>query len=78
MESDQQLDEVIKSVDTGAGTLDELRYLLQTMRPQEIANLLESTPPKVRQVVWDLAGRRYAGAGAAIPRRRRAHNFWNR
>lgn len=54
MEFGQQLDEVIKSVDTGAGTLDELRYLLQTMRPQEIANLLESTPHKVRQVVWEL------------------------
>jgi magnesium transporter len=52
MEFRQQLDEVIKSV--GTGTLDELRYLLQTLRAQEISNLLESTPRKVRQVVWEL------------------------
>jgi magnesium transporter len=52
MDFRQQLDEVIKSV--GTGTLDELRYLLESMRPQDIAHLLESTPHKVRQVVWKL------------------------
>jgi magnesium transporter len=52
MDFQQQLDEVIKSV--GTGTLDELRYLLETLYPHEIANLLESTPPRVRRVVWEL------------------------
>ena len=47
-----RLDEVIESF--GAGSLDETRYLLESLRPQEIANLLTSTPPKVRWVLWEL------------------------
>ncbi len=52
MEFRQQLDEVIKSV--GEGTVGELRYLLESLQPQDVANLLESTPHKVRHVVWGL------------------------
>ncbi len=47
-----QLAEVVRSVDDG--TLAEMRVLLESMRPQEIADLLESTPTRVRQVVWEL------------------------
>jgi len=47
-----RLNEVIESF--GAGTLEETRYLLESLRPQEIANLLTSTPPKVRVVLWEL------------------------
>ena len=38
----------------GAGSLDETRFLLASMRPPEIAVLLESTPLKVRRVLWEL------------------------
>ncbi|MEQ8857324.1 MAG: magnesium transporter [Pseudomonadales bacterium] len=47
-----QLDEVIASF--GSGSLEETRYLLESLRPQEIANVLTSTPPKVRWVLWEL------------------------
>ncbi len=47
-----QLDEVIRSVDEG--TLAEMRVQLESMRPQEVADLLESTPLRVRKVVWDI------------------------
>jgi magnesium transporter len=46
------IDDAIESVD--AGRLDATRLLLESMRPQEIANLLESVPPRERRVVWDL------------------------
>ena len=52
MEFQKQLSEVIRSFD--AGTWDEMRFLLAALKPQEIANLLESTPRKVRSVVWEL------------------------
>lgn len=35
-------------------TAAETRVLLESMRPVEIATLLESTPPKLRRVIWDL------------------------
>lgn len=47
-----QLNEVIRSY--GSGSLDEARFLLASLRPPEIANLLESTPPKMRRVLWEL------------------------
>ncbi len=47
-----RLDEVIESF--GSGTLEETRYLLESLRPQEIANVLTSTPPKMRWVLWEL------------------------
>lgn len=48
----EQLSEVIESVANGISA--ETRYLLASLRPQEIANMLESTPPHVRRVVWGL------------------------
>lgn len=47
-----RLNEVIDSF--GEGTLEETRYLLESLSTQEIANLLTSTPPKVRWVLWEL------------------------
>jgi len=47
-----RLDEVIESF--GSGSVEETRYLLESLRPQEIANVLTSTPPKVRWVLWEL------------------------
>lgn len=47
-----RLDEVIESF--GAGRIEETRYLLESLRPQEIASLLTSTPPKMRRVLWGL------------------------
>ena len=52
MEFQEQLSKVIRHY--GSGSLDETRYLLASLRPSEIANLLESTPPKVRWVLWGL------------------------
>jgi magnesium transporter len=48
----ERLNEVIESF--GAGTLEETRFLLESLTPQEVANLLTSTPPKVRWVLWEL------------------------
>jgi magnesium transporter len=48
----EQLSEVIRQY--GSGSLDETRFLLASLRAPEIANLLESTPPKVRRVIWGL------------------------
>ncbi len=52
MEFQERFSEVIRAY--GAGALGDTRYLLASLRPQEVANLLESTPPKVRLVLWDL------------------------
>ena len=38
----------------GAGALDDARRLLHSLRPQEAANLLEGSPPKVREFLWNL------------------------
>ncbi|NIN60530.1 MAG: magnesium transporter, partial [Xanthomonadales bacterium] len=48
----ERLREVIRLY--GSGSLDETRFLLESLRAPEIANLLESTPPKVRRVIWGL------------------------
>lgn len=52
MDYREQLDEVIKAFSTG--TWDEMRYQLESLLPPDLARLLESTPPKVRQVIWEL------------------------
>jgi magnesium transporter len=52
MRLQERLNEVIDSL--GAGTLEETRYLLESLSPQEVANLLTSTPPKMRWVLWEL------------------------
>jgi magnesium transporter len=50
----EQLTEVFRSL--GAGTPGDTRHLLASLAPTEIAELLESTPPKVRRAIWDMLG----------------------
>ena len=52
IELQDRLSKVIKQY--GSGSLMETRRLISSMRPPEIANLLESTPHKVRWVLWGL------------------------
>ena len=52
MDFQKRFSEVIRSY--GAGALDDSRVLLKSLRPQETANLLEASPPKVREFLWDL------------------------
>lgn len=52
MDFQEQLSEVIRQY--GSGSLDETRFLLESLRAPEIANLMESTPPRVRRVIWGL------------------------
>ncbi len=52
MEFQERFSEVIRSY--GAGALDESRVLLKSLRPEQTANLLEASPPKVREFLWDL------------------------
>ncbi|MDP6376752.1 MAG: magnesium transporter [Pseudomonadales bacterium] len=51
-EFQEHLSDVIRSY--GEGAFGETRYLLESLSAPDVANLLESTPPKVRRVVWDL------------------------
>ena len=52
MDFQERFSEVIQSY--GAGALDDSRILLKSLRPQEAANLLEASPPKMREFLWDL------------------------
>ena len=52
MDFQERFSEVIRSY--GAGALDDSRVLLKSLRPREAANLLEASPPKVREFLWDL------------------------
>lgn len=52
MQIQEQISEVIRL--HGSGSVDETRFMLASMRPPELAVLLESTPPKVRRVLWQL------------------------
>ena len=47
-----QIREITRAFDEG--TLDEMRYLLRALEPVEAAHLLEATPPRLRQVIWEL------------------------
>jgi len=52
MQIQEQIESAIRL--HGSGLVDETRFLLESMRPPELAVLLESTPPKVRSVLWEL------------------------
>ncbi len=52
MDFQERFGEAIRSY--GAGALDDCRHLLQSLRPQEVANLLKASPPKIRAFLWDL------------------------
>lgn len=49
-----QLGELFNTFGGGAGAADESRLLLASLRPPDIANLLESMPPHMRRVTWEL------------------------
>lgn len=52
MDDQDRFAEVLRSY--GAGALEDARRLLHSLRPQEAANLLEGSPPKVREFLWNL------------------------
>ena len=47
-----QLGELFAALDSGTGR--EVQRMLHTLSPQSIAQLLESSPPRIRQVLWKL------------------------
>ncbi|MCB1686780.1 MAG: magnesium transporter, partial [Pseudomonadales bacterium] len=59
MELQDQLREIIRQ--QGSGGIDETRFLLESLWPTEVASLLESSPPKVRRVLWELLDEEDAG-----------------
>jgi len=54
-----QLSELFAALDSGTG--QEVRRMLKTLTPQSIAQLLESSPPRIRQVLWNLIDRDVEG-----------------
>ncbi|WP_444943693.1 magnesium transporter [Microbulbifer sp. ZKSA006] len=54
-----QLGELYAALDSGTG--QEVRRMLKTLTPQSIAQLLESSPPRIRQVLWNLVDRQTEG-----------------
>ncbi|SDJ65859.1 magnesium transporter [Microbulbifer yueqingensis] len=47
-----QLSELFAALDSGTGR--DVRRMLSTLSPQNIAQLLESSPPRIRNVLWTL------------------------
>lgn len=45
----------------GSGTLHQIGKMVNSLRPVEIARLLQSSPPPVRTVIWDLVDKDRAG-----------------
>ena len=54
-----QLGELFAALDSGTGR--EVRRMLSTLSPQSIAQLLESSPPRIRQVLWKLIDKEIEG-----------------
>ena len=54
-----QLGELYAALDSGTGR--EVQRMLQSLSPQSIAQLLESSPPRIRQVLWKLIDREVEG-----------------
>ena len=42
----------------GSGAMQQVRSLIQALNPGEIADLLESSPPAQRKIVWELVDHR--------------------
>ena len=51
-EINSQLERLLNAIDSG--TSSSVRRLLNSMSPEDVAHLLESSPPKARQVIWQL------------------------
>lgn len=45
----------------GSGTVNQLDKMINSLRPVEIARLLQSSPPASRSVIWDLVDKEAAG-----------------
>lgn len=54
-----RLGELFAALDSGTGR--EVRRMLSTLTPQSIAQLLESSPPRIRQVLWKLIDKEIEG-----------------
>lgn len=54
-----QLSELFTALDSGTGR--EVRRMLSTLSPQSIAQLLESSPPRIRHVLWNLIDKEIEG-----------------
>ena len=54
-----RLGELFAALDSGTGR--EVQRMLHTLSPQSIAQLLESSPPRIRQVLWKLIDREVEG-----------------
>ncbi|WP_375791547.1 magnesium transporter [Microbulbifer hydrolyticus] len=54
-----QLGELYAALDSGTGR--EVQRMLHSLSPQSIAELLESSPPRIRQVLWKLIDREVEG-----------------
>ncbi|WGL17983.1 magnesium transporter [Microbulbifer bruguierae] len=54
-----QLSELYAALDSGTGR--EVQRMLASLSPQSIAQLLESSPPRIRQVLWKLIDREVEG-----------------
>ncbi|MCK7595936.1 magnesium transporter [Microbulbifer sp. CAU 1566] len=54
-----QLGELFAALDSGTGR--EVQRMLHSLSPQSIAQLLESSPPRIRQVLWKLIDREVEG-----------------
>ncbi|MEW5248109.1 magnesium transporter [Microbulbifer sp. 2201CG32-9] len=54
-----RLGELFAALDSGTGR--EVRHMLSTLSPQSIAQLVESSPPKIRQVLWKLIDKEVEG-----------------
>ena len=48
----QRLEELLAAID--AGTLSPVKRLLAHHSPEDIAYLLESSPPRARHILWQL------------------------
>lgn len=57
--TEQRLEKLSQAID--AGSLDQLKKLLNAMHPAEIAHFLESTPISRRHYIWDLVNKDYEG-----------------
>ena len=51
-QTQRRIDDVVRSFTSSSAV--ESKILLSSLRPPEVANVLESFRPKVRQVIWDL------------------------
>jgi magnesium transporter len=54
IEIQNQLQEMMRAFDEG--TLAEMRHNIDVLAPQDLAHLVEGSPPRLRSVMWELIG----------------------